>query len=68
MLDGTTNSALLLALFPVFAVIGVSLNMFIRARGGRSFNLRLRGFGVNLTIETSPAKAATKVERSDNEI
>lgn len=53
MLDGTANSALLLALLPVFAVIGISLNLFIRARGGRSFNLRLKGFGIDLTIETS---------------
>lgn len=68
MLDGTANSALILALLPIFAVIGISLNLFIRARGGRSFNLRLKGFGIDLTIETTSAKAASTRGDSDDQL
>lgn len=74
MFDSPTNSAILIALLPVFAVVGISLNLFIRARGGRSFNLRLKGFGIDLTIESgldrrgastneAPAKGETNGER-----
>lgn len=60
MLDSATNTALLLALFPVVAVIGLSLNLFIRARGGRSFSLRLKGLGIDLTIETGQSRTELK--------
>lgn len=65
MLDGTTNGALMLALLPVFAVIGISLNLFIRARGGRSFSLRLKAFGIDLTIETSAQRATAQEDERD---
>lgn len=68
MFDSPTHSAILIALLPVFAVIGISLNMFIRARGGRSFNLRLKGFGIDLTIETSPPKQPSAPEVRDHEV
>lgn len=54
MLDSTTQTILLLVLLPGLAIIGVTLNMIIRARGGRSLLLSLRGFGITLQIETSP--------------
>lgn len=54
MLDNATHSALIVALLPIVAVVGLSLNLFIRARGGRAFSMRLKGFGIDLKIDTSP--------------
>lgn len=68
MLDNTTQSLLLLVLLPGLAIIGVTLNMIIRARGGRSLLLSLRGFGVTLQIETSPkARSDADKESADEE-
>lgn len=67
MFDSPTNGAMLIALLPVFAVVGISLNMFIRARGGRSFNLRLKGFGIDLTIQSSPTSVKGVDEGDSNE-
>lgn len=50
--DEVVNSALFLALAPVLAIVGISLNLFIRARGGRSFRLHLKGFGIDLNVES----------------
>lgn len=63
-IDGVLNQAFLLALMPVIALIGLSLNLFIRARGGRSFKLRLKGFGVDLSVETSGKADQTDEERT----
>lgn len=53
MLDNPTNAALLVALLPLVAVVGIALNLFMRARGGRTFFLSLKAFGVDLKIEST---------------
>lgn len=55
----------MLALFPIVAMIGIALNLFIRARGGRSFSMRLKGFGIDLTVESLAEKG--KKEDKDEE-
>lgn len=67
MLDNAADSALIVAILPIVAVVGISLNLFIRARGGRSFSMRLKGFGVDLSINTSP-DVCPKEEKEDEEI
>lgn len=51
-MDSANGSLYLVFLLPLVAVVGLALNLFIRARGGRSFHLRLKGFGIDLTVET----------------
>lgn len=65
-MDNATQSALLFALLPVIAVIGLSLNLFIRARGGRSFVLRLKGFGIDLTVESVEHKLKSEGHNDDS--
>lgn len=61
MLDDASNGALLVILLPAIAVIGIALNLLIRARGGRSFSLKLKCFGVDLHIESSQTKKKYEV-------
>lgn len=62
MLDHAQGSALLLFLLPVVALLGLILNLVVRARGGRTFTLRLKGFGIDLMLETMPKTRAQKSE------
>lgn len=71
-IDDVLNQASLLALMPVItlivmpiiALIGLSLNLFVRARGGRSLKLRLKGFGIDLSVETSGKADQTNEEQT----
>lgn len=63
--DSAAASALMIALLPVVAIVGISLNLFIRARGGRSFSLRLKGFGVDLQIDSSQRKSKEEIENEE---
>lgn len=52
-MDQTTSSVLLLVMLPGIAVLGLILNLVLRARGGRSFVLHLKGFGIDLSVSTN---------------
>lgn len=54
--DSAANGALMVALLPLVAIVGISLNLFIRARGGRSFSLKLKGFGIDLQINSGQSE------------
>lgn len=56
----TEHGILLLFILPLITVIGVSLNLMIRARGGRSFALSLKGFGIDLTVTSTPQATSKK--------
>lgn len=56
MLDYATQSLLVLMLLPGLAIIGIALNLFIRARGGRTFSLKINAFGVNIHLESNTAR------------
>lgn len=51
-MEHSINYALTFALLPAIALLGIVLNVCIRARGGRSFSFRLKGFGIDMVIET----------------
>lgn len=65
MLDHAQGSALLLFLLPAVALLGLILNLVVRARGGRTFTLRLKGFGIDLMLETMPKGQVRKSEVKD---
>lgn len=51
-MENHLDSAIILMLLPLVATLGLILNLVLRARGGRSFRLKLVGFGIDLTVET----------------
>lgn len=67
MFDHSQGSALLLFLLPVVALLGLILNLVVRARGGRTFTLRLKGFGLDLMIETMPKNTRTREAANDEQ-
>lgn len=66
MVDSAAQNLLLIVLLPGLAILGVTLNMITRARGGRSLLLSLRGFGITIQIETSPKDRSNADKESAN--
>lgn len=60
MIESTAQSALLLMLLPGIAVIAIMLNVIIRARGGRSLSLKVKAFGIDISLESSTAAPKKK--------
>lgn len=62
MLDTSSQGLLMLLLLPGLVIVGIALNLFIRARGGRSFSLRLKALGIELQIESTATSSAAREE------
>lgn len=60
MIDSSSQGLLMILLLPGLAIIGIALNLFIRARGGRSFSLKLKALGIELQIDSTAQSSLSK--------
>lgn len=57
MVPPNLEDLLLFLTLPVVAIICISANIFIRARGDRSIDLSLKAFGVTIHLQSSTERS-----------
>lgn len=67
MFEQNVQTTLLFVSIPIIAMICLALNVFIRARGDRSFNMFLKAFGVEVRIESSTTCKHEKEDHSHDQ-
>lgn len=65
-MDNTfVDNTIMLFSLPIVAIICLSMNIFIRARGNRSVQLNLRAFGVEVNLESRSCNHDEDKEKRD---